>query len=176
MQNIKLPTPIIPESSIRDMTYNDAEIVRFINRHSDISKCSPENRLLFYIFSSTMFDTPDAVLSPSMTSDSKIDEYRQHIGLPSAAVTEIPCIDILRTIDDYYSLNVYIDLFRVIDTRCKRLSLLNELSAPEIVIKNEIRMLREKIDVLISGNCDPEFISLSKIKKSIIGNRLVCKS
>jgi len=59
------------------------------------------------------------------------------------------------------------DLYRRVINRNNRLRKLSELGAPEVILKNEKRMLQEAVDMLINGDVRtnrPGFTNASKKK------------
>ena len=77
------------------------------------------------------------------------------LGIPFQTVTSINVEDIAVSCDNLDHLLDIIYLAYRVDMRNKRLKKLQEMEAPEIIIRNECRMLQERVEQL-AFNCKSE--------------------
>jgi len=152
-----------------DMTERDC--AEMLLTQTDYKMLTPDEKLEYTVFEYFSHDEDFRELA-----DRKVAEFRKEHNYSDVCINEIPVDDVLRIYDDDMISFAYVArLLANIYNRNIRLSKLIVLDAPDIIIKNEVRLIRELLDELLTGDTINSDESLYKHGYTIVNNALYAK-
>ena len=173
MNDIKFPVVVVPASALSDMTMTEQDCSNMLLNYTDYKSLSPDEKLEFTVFEHYPQDENFLELA-----DAKVLQYRKDHNYSDVGVTAVPVNDIIalyQKSDDLVLLSYVVELLAKMQNRNRRLCKLIELDAPDIIVKNEVRLLRKLVDELLVGEDECHEGSLQHIGYTLRGDQLIHK-
>lgn len=145
MNSIKLMKPVVLMKSLEDMGEEQKkQAVRLLN-NKDIMVVEQEGV-------SFIPESEKNHIKTFFYGSEAVCIYREMLGLPNVGIRFIDVNDIMKSVSDYTDLIDIIQFVRRVDMRNERFNRLCVLIAPNAILMNEHRMLRECVEFLQDNN------------------------